>query len=73
MVREIKKIPLMLMGVLAPESAHTRPSARLPIKMSQHFPPHLSLFFGGVGILIFFYPLKSGIPIFRRFVLHALL
>ena len=27
---------LMLMGVLAPRSAHTRPSAQTPINMSLH-------------------------------------
>jgi hypothetical protein len=42
MAGEIRKFPLTSMGVLAPASAHTRPSARLPIKMSQHFLPHVS-------------------------------
>ena len=32
----------MLMGVLAPGSAHARPSARPPIDMSGNFPQHMS-------------------------------
>ena len=33
--------PLTLMGVVAPGSAHARPSARPPIDMSGNFPPHV--------------------------------
>ena len=38
----ISKIPLVPMGVLAPVSAHARPSARPPIDMSERFPPRMS-------------------------------
>ena len=38
----IKKFPLTLIGVLASGSAHARPSAWLPIDMSEKFPPHMS-------------------------------
>ena len=34
--------PLALMGVLAPGSAHARPSAQPPIDMSGNFPAHVS-------------------------------
>ena len=36
------KIPLAPMGVLAPRSAHVRPSARPPIDTSGNFPAHVS-------------------------------
>ena len=42
----LKKIPLALMGVLAPWSAHARPSARPPIDTSGNFSAHMS---GGGG------------------------
>ena len=34
--------PLTPMGVLAPGSAHVRPSAQAPIDMSGNFPAHVS-------------------------------
>ena len=37
-----KGIPLAPMGVLAPGSAHARPSARPPIDTSGNFPAHVS-------------------------------
>ena len=37
-----KKIPLTPMGVLAPGSAHARPSAQPPIDVSGNFPPRVS-------------------------------
>ena len=37
-----KKFPLAPMGVLAPRSAHARPSARPPIDTSGNFPPPVS-------------------------------
>ena len=40
--RRITKLPLMPMGVLAPGSAHARPSAQPPIDMSGNFPAHVS-------------------------------
>ena len=36
------KFSLTPMGVLAPGSAHTRPSAQPPIDMSRNFPAHVS-------------------------------
>ena len=36
------KFPLTPMGVLAPGSAHARPSAQPPIDMSGNFPAHVS-------------------------------
>ena len=36
------KFPLTPMGVLAPRSAHARPSDRPPIDMSGKFLPHVS-------------------------------
>jgi hypothetical protein len=36
------KIPLAPMGVLAPRSAHARPSARPPIDTSGNFQAHVS-------------------------------
>ena len=36
------QIPLAPMGVLAPGSAHARPSAQTPIDMSGNFPAHVS-------------------------------
>ena len=36
------KFPLAQMGVLAPGSAHTRPSARPPIDTSGNFSAHMS-------------------------------
>ena len=36
-----EEIPLTLMGVLAPGSAHARPSAQPPIDMSGNFPAHV--------------------------------
>ena len=36
------KIPLTPMGVLAPWSAHARPSAQPPIDVSGNFSPHVS-------------------------------
>ena len=43
MVRKIRIIfPLTPMGVLAPGSAHGRPSAQPPIDMSGNFPAHVS-------------------------------
>ena len=36
------KFPLAPMGVLAPGSAHVRPSARPPIDTSGNFPAHVS-------------------------------
>ena len=39
---ERKRIPLTPMGVLAPGSAHARPSAQPPIDMSGNFPAHVS-------------------------------
>jgi hypothetical protein len=36
------KIPLTPMGVLAPGSAHARPSAQPPIDVSGNFSPHVS-------------------------------
>jgi hypothetical protein len=56
------KFPLTPMGVLAPGSAHARPSARPPIDTSGNFPAHISaesLFeiglFRGVGGVPEFY------------------
>ena len=40
--KETMKIPLTPMGVLAPESAHARPSAQPPIDTSGNFPAHMS-------------------------------
>ena len=40
--KKIKEIPLAPMGVLAPGSAHARPSARLTIDTSGNFPAHMS-------------------------------
>ena len=37
-----EEFPLAPMGVLAPGSAHTRPSARPPIDTSGNFPAHVS-------------------------------
>ena len=37
-----EKFPLPPMGVLAPGSAHARPSAQPPIDVSGIFPAHLS-------------------------------
>ena len=37
-----EKFPLALMGVLAPGSAHARPSARPPIDTRGSFPVHVS-------------------------------
>ena len=37
-----EKFPLAPMGVLAPGSAHARPSARHPIDTSGNFPAHVS-------------------------------
>ena len=45
------KIPLAPMGVLAPGSAHARPSARPPIDTSGNFSPHMS---GGGNCLTVF-------------------
>ena len=39
---ELDKIPLAPMGVLAPGSAHARPSAQPPIDTSGHFSAHMS-------------------------------
>ena len=36
-----QKFPLAPMGVLAPGSAHARPSARLPINTNGNFPAHV--------------------------------
>ena len=36
------KFPLTPIGVLAPGSAHVRPSTRPPIDMSRNFPAHMS-------------------------------
>jgi 3-deoxy-D-arabino-heptulosonate 7-phosphate (DAHP) synthase class II len=38
----MRKIPLALMGVLAPRSAHARTSARPPIDTSRNFSAHMS-------------------------------
>jgi hypothetical protein len=35
-------IPLTLMGVLVPRSAHARLCARPPIDMSEHYPGHVN-------------------------------
>ena len=43
----LSKFPLAPMGVLAPGSAHTRPSARPPIDTSGFFLAHMSG--GGLG------------------------
>ena len=40
--RQKIQIPLAPMGVLAPGSAHARPSARLPIDTSGNFSAHMS-------------------------------
>ena len=40
--QEQNKIPLVPMGVLAPGSAHARPSARPPIITSRNFPANMS-------------------------------
>ena len=40
--RERKKFPLTPMGVLAPGSAHARPSAQPPIDVSGNFPAPVS-------------------------------
>ena len=40
--RKEEEIPLAPMGVLAPGSAHARPSARPPIDTSGNFPAHVS-------------------------------
>ena len=40
--KNINKCPLTPMGVLAPRSAHKRPSAWPPIDMSGNFPAHVS-------------------------------
>ena len=39
---DCKQIPLESMGVLAPGSAHARPSAQPPIDVSGNFPAHMS-------------------------------
>ena len=44
--KNIVKIPLASMGVLAPRSAHARPSARPPIDTSGNLSAHIS---GGGG------------------------
>ena len=44
-VNTLGKFPLAPMGVLAPGSAHSRPSARPPIDTSGNFSAHI--FFGG--------------------------
>ena len=49
--RERKKFLLVPMGVLAPGSAHARPSARPPIDTSGNFSAHMS---GGVNCLTVF-------------------
>ena len=41
-VKTVEKFPLTPMGVLAPGSAHARPSAQAPIDMSGNFPAHVS-------------------------------
>jgi hypothetical protein len=38
-----KKLPLAPMGVLAPGSAHARPSAQPPFDTGGNFPPHVSV------------------------------
>ena len=45
LILDKEKFPLTTMGVLAPGSAHARPSAQPPIDVSGNFPPHVS----GVG------------------------
>ena len=40
--KNVSKFPLPPMGVLAPSSAHARPSARPPINTSGNFPAHMS-------------------------------
>ena len=40
--KEEVEFPLTPMGVLAPGSAHARPSAQPPIDMSGNFPAHVS-------------------------------
>ena len=39
---DLYEFPLAPMGVLAPGSAHARPSAQPPINMSGYFPAHVS-------------------------------
>ena len=41
-IEKISKFPLTPMGVLAPWSAHARPSAWPPINMRGDFPAHVS-------------------------------
>ena len=41
-LENIKVFPLAPMGVLAPGSAHARPSARPPIDISEKFPANVS-------------------------------
>ena len=41
-MKKIKEIPLVPMGVLAPGSAHARPSAQPPIDTSGTFSAHMS-------------------------------
>ena len=40
--KEEVEFPLTPMGVLAPGSAHARPSAQPPIDVSENIPPHVS-------------------------------
>ena len=40
--KEEEKFPLALMGVLAPGSAHARPSNSPPIDLRENFPAHMS-------------------------------
>ena len=54
--RVLGKFPLTTMGVLAPRSAHARPSAQPPIDMSGNFPAHVSV----VTFKIFEKTLKIG-------------
>ena len=44
LILDKEKFPLTTMGVLAPGSAHDRPSARLTINMSRNFLPHVTTF-----------------------------
>jgi hypothetical protein len=47
------------MGILAPGSAHARPSAQPPINMSGNFPAHMSGVGGGLNFQKFFQSIFS--------------
>ena len=58
---KVKQIPLTLMGVLAPRSAHLRPSAQPPIDMSGNYLNYLTQFLA--QYLTEYYLLPMHLPI----------